>query len=268
MRKVILAASFLITCSLTAFPQKDKVVRDAWWGRVESVNVTTREITLTSFGDGKTESFSGVLDEGFKVRLLDDSVKELSISEIPVGMNLRVFYKTKDEQAGGKKVKVNHIFGVFILGRDVFDKLRTFLNLPSQTAVSLKESDKLPASKPLNIYLMIQPPRTKDHLVKWLSKWNNEKANTFGAIEFVSNLAEADVSLVIYNREVEISGLKIFDDDEDLMVWPSVTVFLVAPVDGGLNVLWRYTPFASSPKSTSLMEHIEKEIEKRMKTRS
>ncbi|HVG35648.1 MAG TPA: hypothetical protein VM911_21535 [Pyrinomonadaceae bacterium] len=264
MVRAIFVVAFILTCTLTALSQR-VTGTSSWRGRVESVNESTREITITSL-DKKQKSFTGRLDEDFQAMLLDNSVTQPPVSEIPIGMRVRVFYRTKDERIGDRKVKVNHIYGVLFIGRDEFDRLRVRLNVSPSTVVTLKESGGLTASNPLKLHFFFDAPRSPDDLINWINQWNAGEANTYGRIETVSDLSQADISLVVYNTTMEIPG--VGESEGDAMTLPSAVVFLVAPKSGGLDVLWKHTPLVSFPNNPGLIKSITKEIEKRMKARS
>lgn len=85
--------------------------RDTWTGEVTAVNDATREITLTYKGK-KTESFTGVLIEGYKVKVKDGSTHELRVSAIPIGERLKVYYIQRTRKADGRKVRYDEIFGM------------------------------------------------------------------------------------------------------------------------------------------------------------
>ena len=263
MSRLFFVILLVLSCSFETLAQKERIP-GVWRGKINSVNVSTREITLTPMSGTATEPFIGLLEERAKVKLLDDNVTELSIAEIPVGMNVRVFYETTNERVSGRQAKVNHIRGLIFLGRDSFDKLRVLLSLASSTVFTLNFTGDLPASNPLRLHIFVQPPRSKDNLVKWIARWNKDVANSYGANELVSALPQADLSLIVYNREVEITGTTM---DEDIMLVPSASAFLIKPKNDGIDVVWRYEPLVSSPHNSSLMERIEKELEKRIKAR-
>lgn len=261
MRRVILALSFLLACAPTALSQKapdDDV--DSWMGTVTSVNTGTREITVTSLDKSRPESFTGLLDKDFKAWMLDDNIKQPSISEIPVGMGLQLFYETKKEKAGGQKVKINHIYAVYFLGRDGFERLRIRLKLDASTVVTVNQAAALPGSSPLKLYLSVESPGLKDMLVKWVEKWNREQADKYGRIELVSDYGQADVSLITFRKMIKLSERALVPDEPTSMKLPGLVAFLVAPKAGGLDVLWKNTLMFPSG--------IGSEMEKRMKARS
>ncbi len=273
MIRATLVASFLLACALPASPQHfPSALSDAWNGVVEAIDPATREITLASQPGTKPEIFKGILDEGFKVRLLDDTVAQPAVSEIPLGMRVRAYFETKREEVGGKKVKINHIFAVLFLGRDDFDRLRVRLHLPPATRVAPDPSGRLPAANPLKIYITLDPPRTKDDLVKWAGAWNKENASKYGGIEIVSDAAQADVSLVVYNTLLEMTEPLIFSygsgTEVGITTLPAAAAFLVVPRADGVSVLWRNNPLISGPRGNVVMSHIEKEIERLMKSRA
>jgi hypothetical protein len=85
---------------------------DMWTGEVSAVNNANREITLVYTGKKKTESFVGVLQQGYRVKLKDGSLAELKFSMIPVGTRLRVYYMAKDRKISGRKEKYYEIFRI------------------------------------------------------------------------------------------------------------------------------------------------------------
>ena len=87
---------------------------DMWTGAVTAVNDDTREITL-SYEDTKhkkTETFVGVLEDGYEVTTRDGQKHELKVSEIPLGTHLIVLYSPKAKKANGKKIKYYEIFKI------------------------------------------------------------------------------------------------------------------------------------------------------------
>jgi hypothetical protein len=265
MRRAVLALSFLFALTPTAPAQKvTSDTGDYWLGTVESVNESTREIKLASLDSRKPESFAGMLDEGFKAWMLDDSVRQPNVSEIPVGMHVRAYYETKQESVGGKKAKVNHIHAVLFLGRDDFDRLRIRLNLAPSTNITLNEAATLPASRPLKLYLIMeQHPTLKDNLVKWVEKWNKGEGDKYGRIEIVSDPTQANVALAAFKTIINLSQPASVPNPLPPLPLPSVAVFLITPKAGGLDVLWRQTIIFPAAQS-----QIEKEIERRTKARS
>jgi hypothetical protein len=84
---------------------------DTWTGDVSAVNDANREITLVYNNSKKTETFVGVLQQGYKVKLeKDGSLAELKVSTIPIGTRLRVYYVAKDRKVNGQKEKFYEIF--------------------------------------------------------------------------------------------------------------------------------------------------------------
>jgi len=88
---------------------------DTWSGEVTSMNDDTREITLTYNKGSKTETFTGVLQVGYKVKLKDGTSHELKASEVLKGTHLMIFYMPKTKKDGDKKVKYYEIFRIQVL---------------------------------------------------------------------------------------------------------------------------------------------------------
>jgi hypothetical protein len=85
---------------------------DTWTGTVTSTNNQTREITLSYTEKGKTETFTGVLQQGYKIPLKDGSSRELKPSHIPIGTRLVVYYITRTQKVNGHKTKTYEIFRI------------------------------------------------------------------------------------------------------------------------------------------------------------
>jgi hypothetical protein len=83
---------------------------DTWSGEVTTTNDETREITLTFTKGSKIETFTGVLQEGYKAKLKDGTAHDLKPSEIPKGTHLKVFYMPRTKKDGDKKIKYYEIF--------------------------------------------------------------------------------------------------------------------------------------------------------------
>lgn len=73
---------------------------------------TTREITLTYTNGKKSETFTGILKDNFRVKMKDGSMKELNSSGIPKGARITVFYQAKTRKVDGNKVKYYEIFQI------------------------------------------------------------------------------------------------------------------------------------------------------------
>jgi hypothetical protein len=269
MGRITLLLLLIIAGAAPAHAQKvTTTAGDSWIGVVSSVDASTRQIRLVARRGDKEETFDGVLDEDFGAQFLDNSVRRAQPSEIPVGTRVRAYYKTRREEAGGKKVKVNRVFAVALQGRDEFDRLRVRLGLDASAEVTPGKGAALPPSNPLRLHVHSDAPRTREEVLKWVEKWNAGEAGRHGAVEVVPDLARADLSLVVYDSATELTTPLEFPEG-DVMVLPTATVFLVAPkAGGGLEVLWRYRPFFSPPHGPGPVRSIGKELEKRLKARS
>jgi hypothetical protein len=86
---------------------------DTWTGIVTATDDTTRSVTLTYSSKKKTETFTGVLQEGCcKVKMSDGTVQELRPSQLSPGRRIMAYYIPKTTKAEGKKTTVNEIFKV------------------------------------------------------------------------------------------------------------------------------------------------------------
>lgn len=236
---------------------------DAWTGEVVATNDATREITLRHSDKNKTETFSGVLEAGYKVKMKDGSLREPKVSEIPPGTRIRVFYKTKN--------KVNQIHKVDFLGIDEYTKLREALNVGPSAPVVVAESGKFPEASPLKIYVAVVQPYIKDGFAAWVDRWNKKEAAKYGSIEIIPDPAGADISLVTYWGKDEsyiLPPILLYDQRGDALdeIYPA-TAHIVAREAGGLKVLWQQFLFLPPKKLGNYTGPFEKEVEKRMKAR-
>ena len=127
--RLICVLSVLLFATVVVLAQKrSTIMGDTWTGVVESVNETTREITIVD-PEKKTERFTGVLIEGFQLPMLDGTKRELKMSDVKHGQRVRAFYKSKTEVAAGQKTKVNVINRFQFLGIDEYTRLRQMLKV-------------------------------------------------------------------------------------------------------------------------------------------
>lgn len=84
---------------------------DAWTGEVTSVNEDTREFTLTYKKKDKDETFVGVLQKGYSVKMKDGSYHEVKLAEM-VGIHVKAYYITKTRKVNDQKVKTNEVFQI------------------------------------------------------------------------------------------------------------------------------------------------------------
>lgn len=81
-------------------------------GNLTSANDDTRETTLTytNPGSGKTETFVGILEDGYMIEGKDGTLRDLKPSNLKLGARIKVYYMAKTKKVDGKKVKINSIF--------------------------------------------------------------------------------------------------------------------------------------------------------------
>ena len=272
MRRILLASLIVSLLPLPLCAQKRTTpFGDTWSGEVVKTNEVTREITIRYSDKNKIETFSGILADGYKVKMKDGSQRELRVSELAPGTRIRVSYKMKQQDAGGQKIKVNNIYRVEFLGIDEYTRLREALKIEPSTPVILAEASNLPTTDPLKIYLSTDPTYVKDCFVEWVREWNKKEALKYGSIELVSAPAESDISLVVYwgKDEMTIMAPALINDERSGTLSPfyPATAHIVAKDAEGLKVLWQRFLLLSSKKVEVYCGFFEKEIEKRMKAR-
>src|SRR5687767_12383497 len=224
-----------------AYAQKAKTIMgDSWKGLVESSDEATREIKLVN-PDKKTETFVGVLEDGYQVKLKDGTSRELKVSELKPGLRVRLFYKSKTQAVAGQRTKVNVVNRVQFLGRDEYTRMRETLKVePSIPIVDAKSRD-LPSTDPFKLYLALEPENLDKGLLKWVEEWNKYESKKHGRVEIVDDMAQADVSLtVIWGKDDSFFHLPAFMgcDGSDPRWVGFGTGYLTIKDDAGLHVLW------------------------------
>ena len=268
--KRLLISLLVFVFSIPAHAQKvTTILGDAWVGIVVTADETTREIKLRHPDQSKKDTFAGFLEEGYKVKLKDGSWRFLQMSEIEPGARIRVFFKSKTREVGGQKVKVFSIHRLDFLGIDKYDMLREALNVPPSTPVTANDGSKLPAANPLKLFLSIQQPNLKKHLLEWVTEWNNREGAKHRRIEIVTELSDSDASLVsFWGRDdlVVLFPALIGYGSGDLEEHYPASIYLVTRDNDRLKVIWeRFTMMPREKLEGEL--RLDKEIEKMLKAR-
>ena len=268
--------TFLVLLVLTfvpaAFAQKASTVfGETVKGVVATANETTREITLAYPDKDKTQTFTAVLESGYKQKLRDGTFRELAISELKSGLRVRVFYKQKTEMVNGRKVKVASINRIDFLGRDEYTKLREILDLPPSFPVMRVDSATLPAGDPLKIYLSIPESQIEKRFLNWVKKWNAYDGRKYGRVEVVSDRAQADISAVFFwgsDETFDFFSAPMGIQGYDLHEMSPGTAQLVIKDAEGLKVLWLKFVLETPERAEEFQGVMEKELEKRLKARA
>lgn len=270
-RKTLLISLLFFLFTGAAHAQKvTTIAGDAWVGIVVTANETTREITLRHPDQSKNETFVGVLEEGYKVRLKDGSFRFLKMSEIEPGSRIRVFYKNKTRDVGGQKVKAVVIHRLDFLGIDKYTLLREALNLPPLTPIAVNDGTKVPAANPLRLFLSIQQPNLQKRLSDWVAEWNEREGTKHRRIEIVSEFANSDVSIVSFwgrDELVAIAPALVSDGYGELRDVLPASIYLVTKDQDTLKVIWERGFMMPREKFEGELR-FEKEIEKMMKAKT
>jgi len=85
---------------------------DTWSGEVTAVSEDTREFTLTYTKGNNTQTFVGVLPQGYTVKMKDGSNHEVKMAEL-MGMRIKAYYITrKKKDANGVKTETHEVFKI------------------------------------------------------------------------------------------------------------------------------------------------------------
>jgi hypothetical protein len=79
-----------------------------------------------------------------------------------------------------------------------FTILRDHLKLPAATPVKLVTANTLSSDSPFRIYIVIDeekitPKRVEKNFARWVEEWNKTDGKTYGIIEIVNSLSQADI---------------------------------------------------------------------------
>ncbi|HEX2270250.1 MAG TPA: hypothetical protein VHH35_11970 [Pyrinomonadaceae bacterium] len=269
MKRLLLAGLLISLFTVSVFTQKQSTLfGDAWIGVVESANETTREITMVN-PNKKTETFTGVLKEGYHVKLKDGASRELKVSELKPGLRIRVFYKSKTQDIAGQRKKVGLIHRIDFLGRDEYTRLREMLKVQPSIPVSTATA-AFPTTDPLKLYLALEPEGLDQGMAKWADRWNKEQAAKHGRIDIVDDLKQADVALVVIfgKDESYLSTIALAPDKAGLRSINLTTVYLIGKDDKGLRILSQRHGFSDGRHTDAAAQDLGKVIENRLKDRS
>jgi hypothetical protein len=190
-------------------------------------------------------------------------------------MHIRVFYKSINEKVSGQEKKINKISRIDYLGKDEFARLRNQLNVDPAMTFAHAEKDDLPATSPLKVYLAIAYGNVHEYFVESIDKWNQKNGNSYGKLEVVSDLKQADISVVVA-READtmvtvLPAGPVNGSTGNMGVWGQATSYLVVKDSGGVKVLWtRIVPvfnYSNTEASPKTFEVVMAELAKRMKAR-
>ena len=85
---------------------------DTWTGEVTAVTEDTREFTLTYTKGTNTQTFVGVLAEGYTVKMKDGRNYAIKMAEL-MGMRIKAYYITKKKKdANGVKTETHEVFKI------------------------------------------------------------------------------------------------------------------------------------------------------------
>jgi hypothetical protein len=85
---------------------------DTWSGEVTAANEDTREFTLTYTKGNDTQTFVGVLAEGYTVKMKDGRDYLIKMKEL-MGMRIKAYYITKKKKdANGVKTETHEVFKI------------------------------------------------------------------------------------------------------------------------------------------------------------
>ncbi|HEU4836269.1 MAG TPA: hypothetical protein VFS90_17695 [Pyrinomonadaceae bacterium] len=274
MKALLLTAVVLgAAISPVVAQKKSTFMGDIVIGELAGRDDATREITIKYPGKEGPEIFSGILADNYRLRREDGRPIGLTLNEILPGMHIRVFYKKDHEKVSGQEKQVNKIVRLDFLGKDKYDRLRNQLNIDPTTPVAAAEKDELPAGSTLKIYPAFVYSNVRESFVESINEWTRKNGDLYGKLEVVSDLAQADISMVVARgADTMVAALPADFSDNTRGAWVQTTSYLVIKDPAGLKVVWTrvvpvlsYSDTAASPRS---FEVLMPELGKRMKART
>jgi hypothetical protein len=243
MKTILIAAVIVFGLAGSVVAQKkDTFMGTMVIGEITGTNADTREITISYPGKQGTETFSGFLADGYKVKMKDGSTREVQMSDITPGMRVKVLYKTKHENVGGQKKDINRIFAIESLGKDEFSRMRSQLNIDPSTPVVLSQDAQLPSVSPLKVFVAIGFDDVRPSMTDWITKWNAKHAEASDKLELVSDYDRADVLMVVANgSDTQVATMPTEINYGDTVIrakWSQATFYLALKDPEGLKVLW------------------------------
>ena len=270
MRKPLLIIVATLLLNTFVYAQKaTTIMGDAWKGLVESSDEATREIKIVN-PDKKTETFVGVLEDGYQVKLKDGTSRELKVSEFKPGLRVRLFYKSKTRDVAGQRTKVNVINRVQFLGRDDYTRMREILKVETSTPVVEAKSRDLPSTDPFKLHLALEPQNLDQGLLRWVEQWNKYESAKYGRVEIVDDITKADVSLTaIWGKDDSFFHLPVMMayGGGDLRDVGFGTGYLTIKDDNGLHVLWEDTIALDMKEPERTAPALVRLLEKKLKAR-
>ena len=276
MKALLLTIVVLCSAMGSVVAQKKSTwLGDLMVGELAGKDEATREIIIKYPGKQGTEIFSGILADDSKLKLGMSGGRDLTLSEIALGMHIRVFYKTRSEKVSGQEKKINKISRLEVLGEDRYFRIRRELNLDPSTAIAPAENgDGLPTTSPLKVYVSIPYSDVHEQVVEWIEKWNRKNGDSFGKLEIVADLDHADTLIVVaVGSDTIVAELPDYDTQERVSrgVFSQATSYLVVKNAGRLTVLWTSVDAVYVTQNTGISpraaEAVTGEVEKRMKAR-
>jgi len=276
MKALLLIIVILCGAMGSVVAQKRKtIIGDFVVGELTGKDEATREITIKYPGKEGPEIFSGILADDYKLKMAEGSFRVLSLSDIVPGLYIRVFYKTRNEKVNGQEKKINKISHLEVLGEDEFSRLRNQLKISKSVAIAHVENGAdLPATSPLKVYLAIAYNDAHQDLVEWIDNWNRKNGDSYGKLEIVPDLEQADTLIVVaQGSDTGMEFATLAPDGRSIeSVWSRATAYLIVKDAERFKVLWtrgatvHRTP--NSADSFRTTELVTAEIEKRMKARA
>ena len=91
---------------------------DTWTGEVTAASEDTREFTLTYTKGNDTQTFVGILPQGYTVKMKDGRNYEIKMAEL-MGMRIKAYYITKKKKdANGVKTETHEVFKIKFFPKD------------------------------------------------------------------------------------------------------------------------------------------------------
>lgn len=122
------------------------------------------------------------------------------------------------------------------------DLLREQLGVSADVPIALADSSDLPAGDSLKVFIAVGLDMdVRKRTVERIAEWNKKDAKKYGALEIVTDLAEANVILAHYSeRDRPINKITGNSKTVTTTTYIPGNSYIIIPQAQGFAVVWRY----------------------------
>ena len=155
--------------------------------------------------------------------------------------------------------------------------LRKHLELPENINLALASSSRISQAGPLKVYLAFGLDiGVRNNFEQWINKWNKGDGKKFGALQVISQMAQADVILARYvvpSDATSTTSGAIYANSGIMVgrtgLYQTIPVYayVVARTPTAVEVRWRYTGQTTTEETVKSGEKLWEDFRKMLKAR-